>query len=120
MEAAVTWFRGALEKFYSGDTSIAMKMLTNGITEMHSVSRSVTALSPADKISAQAQAVSQAGSSFTYQVGQTMGAPFVSITEPIAAAFESVSPAAAEVVRSAGWALIPIVGGAFLILLLKR
>lgn len=120
IEQAQTWFRGGMASFYSGDSASAMRMVTNGITVMHEVSRAVTALTPADKQAATAQTVMQQGASFSYQVGQTLSSPFSGITEPIASAVASISPAAGEAVRSAGWALIPIVGGALLVLLLRR
>lgn len=52
------------------------------------------------------------GASFTTQVERT-------VTEPIAGAVETVSPAAAEAIRSAGWVL-PAAGGLLLFLLIRR
>lgn len=120
MRDAARWFQAALNRFYMGKTGEAMESFGVSYRLVHEASTLINALRPQDRIAAGAQAKAQQGASFSYQVEQTMAAPFVrSVTEPIATAVESVSPAAAAAVRSSGW-LLPAAAGLTLFLLLRR
>lgn len=120
---AAQWFQAALERYYSGNTPDAMESLGVAQRFVNEANGLINALRPQDKIAAQAQAQAQAGASFPYQVGQTVGEYTGSVgrvlTEPLAAAVESISPAAAAAVRSSGW-IFPAALGLGLFLFLRR
>lgn len=119
LSKAEQWFKGGIERFYGGNNADALRSFTNGITIMHRVISSISVLSPPMQKSAEALARTQAGASFPTQVSRTIEEVTGSISEPIATALESISPATAEAVRSAGW-LLPVGAGLALFLLLRR
>ena len=118
---AASYLQSGINLFYNqGDNRRALDAFTAGITRMHEASKIVNSLRPEDRVAAQEQAALERGSSFTYQVGQTIGGSIeTAMAEPVAQALEVFSPAAAEAVRS-NWWVIPILGGGLLVLFLRR
>lgn len=120
---AARWWQAAIERYYAGNTKDAMESVVVGIRMLHEAQGAIRALKPEDKLAARAEAEAQKGASFPYQVGKTLESPLASfqsaVTAPVAAALESVSPAAAAAVRSAGW-IVPLLGGLVLFAVLKK
>lgn len=70
---AVTWARAAAWRAQEGKLADAMESVSVGIRLMHEASAAITRLTAADIRSAQAQAQTQSGASFTDQVLATLG-----------------------------------------------
>lgn len=115
-DAARLWARANELLYFDGRLEEASRAIVEGISRLHKVAAQIEQRFRGLPTGVKAEAEARAGASVVTQIQRT-ASNFVS--EPVARALETVSPAAAQAVRSTGW-LGPLVAGGALLFLLRR